>query len=184
MLCLIGKTASGKTTIKDYLIKNYNFSGITTYTTRPKRDVESDNTYHYISEKEFNEKILQGFWAEWKKYNTVHGTWYYGTSKESLESSSESDIIILTPDGARDVLKYQKDFDLKIVYIYSNYATIKKRLKKRGDDTVEINRRMEKDSEDFRCATTIADRIVYNNYDDKLENVVQKILKFYKSEMR
>ena len=37
MLIILGKTASGKNTIVNKLVKNYGFKQLVTYTTRPKR---------------------------------------------------------------------------------------------------------------------------------------------------
>lgn len=179
MLCLIGKTASGKTTIKDYLIQNYGFHGITTYTTRPIRKGEVDgDTYYFVSEEEFNEKISNGFFAEWKKYHTDKGIWQYGTSKESIKNADERKIIILTPDGVRDILK-QSDLPIQVIYVYSNQETIKKRLAKRKDDPEEIKRRLRCDNDDFQGATQLADKIVYNNLSDSLTDVAEKILSYY-----
>ena len=54
MLILMGKTASGKTLVRDKLVKNHGFNSVVTYTTRPMRKDEiPDVTYHYISEEDF-----------------------------------------------------------------------------------------------------------------------------------
>ena len=85
MIIIMGKASSGKDAVKNALIKNHNYHGITTYTTRPMRKCEiQDVTYHYISEEEFLEKIDNGFFAEWKSYNVEDKTWYYGSAKEDL----------------------------------------------------------------------------------------------------
>ena len=50
MLILMGRTASGKTLVRDKLVKNHGFNSVITYTTRPMRKDEiPDVTYHYIS---------------------------------------------------------------------------------------------------------------------------------------
>ena len=54
MLILMGRTASGKTLVRDKLVKNHGFNSVVTYTTRPMRKDEiPDVTYHYISEEDF-----------------------------------------------------------------------------------------------------------------------------------
>ena len=66
ILILIGKTSSGKTLIKEKLTEK-GFNGITTYTSRPMRKGEQqDVTYNFISEEDFNQKINEGFFEEWK----------------------------------------------------------------------------------------------------------------------
>ena len=179
ILVLIGKTSSGKTLIKEKLIEK-GFTGITTFTSRPKRKGEKqDITYHYISEEEFKQKIDDGFFAEWKSYDTEFGKWYYGTSLEDLENADDKFVIILTPDGYRDVANKLSKKPISI-YIYANNPTIKKRLLKRGDDNNEAQRRLEHDNEDFKGIENEVDRIVYNNDGTNINEVVQKILEFCK----
>ena len=176
ILILIGKTSSGKTLIKEKLIEN-GFIGITTYTSRPMRKGEKqDVTYHFISEEDFKQKINEGFFAEWKSYITVDGVSYYGTSLEDLENADDKSVIILTPDGYRDVVNKLSKKPISI-YIYANNPTIKKRLLKRGDDNNEAQRRLEHDNEDFKGIENEVDRIVYNNNDVDIDDVVKKILK-------
>ena len=177
ILILIGKTSSGKTLIKEKLIEK-GFTGITTFTSRPKRKGEKqDITYHFISEEEFKRKIEEGFFAEHKTYNTEFGKWYYGTALEDLEKADDKSVIILTPDGYRDIVEKLSNRPTAI-YIYANNATIKKRLLKRGDDKNEAQRRLEHDNEDFKGIENEVDRIVYNNDDSDIDDVVNKILKF------
>ena len=110
MLILMGRTASGKTLVRDKLVKNNGFNSVVTYTTRPIRKGEIPNvTYHYISEEDFLQKIESGFFAEWKKYITTEGIWYYGSAKEDYEKADENSVIILTPNGIRDIQKLGYD---------------------------------------------------------------------------
>ena len=161
MLILMGKTASGKNLVRDRLVNKYHFSPIITYTTRPMRKNEKqDVTYHFISTDEFLEKINNGFFAEWKDYVTNDGIWYYGTALEDCVNATDNDVIILTPDGVRDLKK--NGVNAIVIYLYSNLNTIKHRLKFRGDDLKEVERRISSDIKDFKDAEMLADRIVYN----------------------
>lgn len=177
MIILIGKTASGKTVIREELIRR-GYSGIITYTSRPVRKGEKqDVTYHFISEEEFKQKIANDFFAEYKTYDTVFGKWYYGSALEDLENADEKSVIILTPDGYRDVVDKLSKKPISI-YIYANNSTIKKRLKKRGDNKEEAQRRIEHDNEDFKDVENMVDKIVYNNDGTDINDVVDKILKY------
>lgn len=176
ILILIGRTASGKTLIKDKLVEK-GFVGITTYTSRPMRKGETqDITYHYVSEEEFKQKIRDGFFAEWKSYDTAEGIRYYGTALEDLEKADDKSVIILTPEGFRDVKDRLGD-GVSSIYIYANNSTIKKRLKSRGDNKEEAERRFEKDTIDFKGVENEVDKIVYNNDGYDIDDVVKKILK-------
>lgn len=180
MLILIGKSASGKDTITNKLIKDYRFKKLITYTTRPMRKGEVEGvTYHYISDEDFLNKVNNGFFAEWKKYKTTQGVWYYGSAIEDYAKSDNNTVIILTPDGVRDIKKLGFK-DIKIFYIFSDKDTIKKRLSIRGDSSDEVIRRMEKDDEDFKDITNLVDETIINTFDSKISSVVNKIYSLYK----
>ena len=183
ILILTGKTASGKNAVVNELVKNHGYRQITTYTTRESRKGEKQNvTYHFISDEEFKQKIDEGFFAEYKSYNTEFGTWYYGTALEDLKNADDKSVIILTPAGYRDVRSELHNENITCIYLYANNATIKKRLAKRGDNPKEADRRLAHDAKDFKNFEYEADRVVYNNYDENLDNVVKKILNVVEKE--
>ena len=178
MVILIGKTASGKDTISNNLVARHGYKKIITYTTRPMRDgEEQDITYHFVSEEDFKQKIKDGFFAEWKTYNTEFGVWYYGTAIEDLENAEDNNIIILTPDGYRDVVNKLSNKPISI-YVYANNSTIKSRLIKRGDDPKEAERRLLHDNEDFKGLENEINKIVYNNEGNNIDDVVDEIFNF------
>lgn len=178
MIIILGKTCSGKDTIVNKLINLHGFKKIVTSTTRPVRKGEKqDITYHFLSEEDFKQKINEGLFAEYKTYDTEFGKWYYGTSLEDLESADDKSVIILTPDGYRDVVNKLSKKPIAI-YIYANNTTIKKRLLKRGDDKSEAQRRLDHDNEDFKGIENEVDKIVYNNDGTDVDEVVNKILEF------
>ncbi len=178
MVVIIGKTASGKDRTVNELIAKHGFKKIITYTNRPMRKGEKqDITYHYISDEEFKHKIQDGFFAEYKSYDTEFGKWYYGSALEDLEKADDKSVIILTPDGYRDVAKKLSKKPISI-YIYANIITIETRLIERGDDEKEARRRLNRDNEDFKGIESEVDRIVYNNNGTDINDVVDKILKY------
>ena len=183
ILVICGKTASGKNLVRDILVEKYNYNPIVTYTSRPPRKGEKqDVTYHFISTDEFIGKINNGFFAEWKDYVTNDGIWYYGTALDDCINASDKDVIILTPDGVRDLKS--NDVNLIAVYLYSNLKTIRHRLEFRGDDEKEVDRRISSDIKDFKDAEMLADRIVYNNLNDNIDNVVENVLYWYEKILR
>ena len=177
IIVLAGKSASGKNFVAKKL-EEHGYETIVTYTTRSKRKGEKqDITYHFISDEEFKQKIDEGFFAEWKSYITNEGVWYYGSSLEDIENADDKSVIILTPQGYRDI-KDKVDCKVVSIYLYANNATIKKRLIARGDNPKEAERRVLHDNEDFKGIENEVDRIVYNNENDTIDSVVQKILKY------
>ena len=182
---IMGKTCSGKNAVVSEL-KKRGWSQIVTYTSRPKRRGEKNGReYWYISEEDFSNKIESGYFAEWKSYDVNGKTWYYGSPVDEIVNASLDDknnVIILTPQGVVDVLAILKrhisNYQINIIYLYSNHNTILQRLKSRKDKNDSIERRMKADDKDFANATTLANKIVYNNTSDSISSVVNKIITY------
>ncbi len=178
MIVLIGKTCSGKTSIANEMMK-LGFHRIVTTTTRDIREGETqDVDYHFVAQDKFKEMIHDNEFVEWKSYITSNGVWYYGTSMDDIKSADEKSILIITPDGLKDLL--DKEYNIVSVYIYANNNTIRGRLLSRGDDKNEAERRLKDDNEKFKHVEDMVDKIIYNNANDKLEEVVSKIVEFVK----
>lgn len=175
LIVLCGKTASGKTLVRN-ILKMEGFKPIVTYTTRPPRKGEIDGrSYHFITLEEFERGISNEMFAEYKHYSVANGDeWYYGCSKESLKEN-ENGVIILTPQGYRDVVDSLPKH--VCIYLYANRNTIARRLKARGDDKDEIERRMKTDEDDFLNFQYEPNvKIVYNNDGTKIDNVIKRIV--------
>lgn len=163
IIVLVGKTASGKTTVANELCKNHGYKRIITYTTRPMREnEEQDVDYHFISDEQFNEMVENNEFTEYKRYDTAHGVWSYGsviTSEQEL--SDDCYVIILTPQGLRDLSKKM----LRYIAFYLNvrFESQLERLKKRGDEEQQIIKRLINDAKDFENVLDIVD---YNFYTD------------------
>lgn len=178
-LVLMGKAASGKDSVRDILVKKYGFHPIITYTTRAVRVGEiQDVTYHYISKDEFLKKIENGFFAEWKKYRVNDEDWYYGSAKEDLINSNDDLVIILTPEGVRDIKS--NGINATVIYLYANLSTIRKRLKIRNDSNDKMENRIQRDLKDFKDAEFLADKLVYNNEEMNIENVAESVVEQYR----
>lgn len=166
MIIVLGKSGSGKDSVVKKLTNFYDYKKIVTWTTRPMRPKEiQDVTYHFTDEETFEEKIDEGFFAEWKKYESIEGTWYYGTALLDLTTFNENKIIILTPDGYQDI-KDVISKDTLAVYLKSKNRILKSRLKKRGDNPKEIKRRLRHDKKDFKGIEKEVDVVIENNKRD------------------
>lgn len=178
MIIVLGKTCSGKDTIVNQLISKHGYQKCITYTTRPMRDNEEDGiAYHFISTEKFKRRIEEGFFIEYKIYNTESGSWYYGTALQDFKKADNKTIVILTPQGYRDITNKLK-VKPKSIYIYANNSTIKSRLLKRGDEISEAKRRVENDNKDFFGVENEVDKIIYNNDYCSIDEVVEKFLCF------
>lgn len=157
IIVLVGKTASGKTTVANELCKHHGYKRIITYTTRPMRENEvQDVDYHFISDEQFNKMVENNEFTEYKRYNTAHGVWSYG-SIITLEQEYSDDcyVIILTPQGLKDLSK--KISRYIAFYLNVDFKTQLKRLKKRGDEEQQIIKRLKNDAKDFKNVVDIVD---------------------------
>ena len=178
MLVIIGKTCSGKDTVAKELERR-GYHRYLTYTSRPQREGESDNAYHFVSEPVFLDMIDHDEFMEHKVYKTVHGTWYYGSPWPDKGKTDNKNFIILTPQGYVDVKDKLPDGSY-CIYIEANNKTILKRLKKRGDMEEGI-RRFDHDIKDFMKAYDLADHVFYNNDKQDIGELVDKIEEFLRT---
>lgn len=149
VIAIAGQIASGKTTLAKYM-KERGFERIVTYTTRPKREGETDGVdYHFISDEAFLEKAESGFFAETTKYNAKFGHVRYGTSKESLETpDGVKKVIVLNPQGV--IALKDAGYDIFVVFLDMPQEVLMRRALRRGDDPAEIGRRIADDTRLFR----------------------------------
>ena len=187
LLVICGKMCSGKDTVVKRLI-NKGFKKVVTYTTRPKRRGETDGVdYHYISKEDFEEKIKDGFFLEYRMYKVASGdTWYYGSAKQDVLKvrDNQKKVIILSPSGVDKMyeLKHDGSINFRIVYLKCNDNTIKIRARRRGDKKQEIARRIESDGIDFSVMDIFAQKIVWNDEGTEVGDVVREILDYIEGE--
>lgn len=134
MIVLVGESASGKSSIEKYLVDNYGYNKIVSYTTRPPREGEVDGVdYHFVTIEQFKSLKEQNFFAEMATYRD----WYYGVAKEDC---TDDKVAVLTPHGLRQVLK------IKGINVVSFYINVPRRdrlisILRRGDNIEEAYRR-------------------------------------------
>ena len=134
MIVLVGESASGKSSVAKYIMQNYGYKRLITYTTREPREFEEDGVdYYFINKSHFNTLNEKGFFAETAEYNG----WFYGSAKEDYKDDV---IAVLTPKGLRALKKNG------IENIYSVYLKVPRRdrlIKSllRGDNIEEAYRR-------------------------------------------
>ena len=178
IICLIGKTSSGKNTISDLLSSNYNIPQAISTTTRPMRKGETqDKEYHFITKEEFDKRDF----IETREYQVYNGdTWYYGYEKN--EFNHDNCIAIVDVQGYYSLREYFGDIVIPF-FIYASEDTLRKRLKLRGDNPQEIDRRLEDDEVKFKNFIDSNDYYkICNDSDDinlaiqELEGILKKLL--------
>ena len=131
-------SGSGKTTLcKALRSAQPDIEWSTSHTTRLKRDIEINGVdYHFISVDKFEQLILEEAFAEWEN---VHG-YYYGTTKNNLETAIHNDkTLLLEMDvkGSMSVKKLYPQHTFSIFILPPSLDQLRKRLKSRGTDSDE-----------------------------------------------
>ena len=117
ILILCGKAASGKDTLKRYIVEALELSGIefnnvVNTTTRPPREGEVDGVnYHFCSAEEKTKKILNDEMAEAVLFND----WVYGTENKAL-SEDKLNVGIFNLEGI-EALRQNPNHNIFAVYL-------------------------------------------------------------------
>lgn len=157
MIVIVGESGSGKSSVEKQLVC-LGYRKLVTYTTRPMREEDVDGkTYHFITNKQFNEMKNKGLFAESAEYNG----WQYGTAKIDC---TDDKIAVLTPHGLRQL---KKNNDLNILSFYIDVPRRSRLIKvlERGDDIEETYRRNLSDVGQFDGIEDEVDYVIKNaNY--------------------
>ena len=172
MIVLVGESASGKSSIEKYLMENYGYNKIVSYTTRQPRDGEVDGIdYHFIDVEQFKLLKEQNFFAETAIYNN----WYYGVAKEDC---TDDKVAVLTPHGLRQISKIK---DINITSFYINVPRRDRLIKilRRGDSIEESYRRNLSDVGMFDGIEDEVDFVINNNgYEKSIKEMSEEVLSY------
>lgn len=157
IIILIGKSSSGKDTVRKLLQKR-GIASLVPVTTRPARSGEVDGEdYYFVGKVWFEFAIKRGLLVEHREYRTlvngVDDVWYYGLTKSELSGMRKNRVysVILTPDSAGKVVEYLGRENCVIAYVYLGDKERTYRAAARpGFDKQEWNRRLVADSLDFQ----------------------------------
>lgn len=168
-------SGSGKTTICKYLQKldsSINFS--VSCTTRQKRANELEGKdYFFITNEEFEKKINDAKFTEWEQ---IHGDFYYGTLKSTLEKAINEDkriLLELDVKGAMSVKKLYPNKSLSIFIEPPSVEVLKIRLEKRGTDN---DQRIIKRLERLESELSYKSNFDYHVINDDLDQAVNEIM--------
>lgn len=98
LFCLMGKSASGKDTIYEELLRDRGLSlrPLVPYTTRPMRDGEENGReYFFTGVKEYQSLKDRGLVLESRCYQTIAGPWYYYTVKDRQLDLSKGSVLAI-----------------------------------------------------------------------------------------
>lgn len=151
LLCVMGRTASGKDTLANKLCERTGLRQIISYTTRERR-VNEGNTHIFISDEEY--KMLEDS-------NEIAAFTQIGPYKYccTIEQLYENDVYVIDPVGVTRLRELNLP-NLRIVTVYINTPdNIRKEraLNKRGDDRLTFMKRDMAERDQFRSMLRNAD---------------------------
>lgn len=138
IFAIMGETSSGKDTITNEVIKKSNgkLRAVVSYTTRPKRDNETDGVEHYFVSPEEFQKIRKSQGNNIVAYTKIasndspDGYEYMATVNGLLSS----DLYIIDPKGLQYLRSnFGDQFDIIAIYIYAPFSERDKRAQCRSD---------------------------------------------------
>lgn len=169
-----GKSSSGKDTVLKEVSRILNKSIIVSSTSRPRRDNEENKVdYYFLTKKEFENKLKLGEFFEYRVFDTILNNkpqrWYYGIEYRNI---IEDGVIVLDMNGAVYLSEF---YNTKIIYLDCPDIIRTERARKRASFCEhEWNRRLDTDSQDFKGASLIADKII--DAGRPLEEVVKDVI--------
>lgn len=181
-IIIIGASGSGKSCIEKELSKYYGCKKIVSYTTREPRPGEvNSKDYWFITNGQFEEMLNLNLLAEYDEYSQGRK---YGTLKDDYQDFADGNrVVVLTPNGLRQVKKTLNEKDIFVVLVQASLGTrIKRYIDRIGannftyDDKNEIASRVERDYSMFLGAEREANLIIQNEDDCNISVIAQQII--------
>ena len=191
ILVLVGCSASGKDTVMNRLVKEFDVKPVISYTTRPIRDCEQDGReYHFVTEEEFERMKNDGEFIETRVYKTVKGNWYYGLPKNGINITDDNNYItILDFDGLLELEKWLRSIGQidKLTSIYVDVTEQNRLIRSLNREqnmtkkqVEEVIRRYYNDNANVVPAKVYCDLVFPNNtyeeFDDLLTYIDEYVL--------
>ena len=156
-------SGAGKTSLVRSICRSCDFVVPSiSFTTRKKRDSEiSDRDYYFISQKEFDQKVINNEFLESQK---VYGN-YYGTGIDETSNLLENGKDVILEIDYKGMMRIKQIFPLAIsIYIVPpSVESLRERLGVRGQDTDEVIKNRMRSSIHELAYSKFADYVVVND---------------------
>ncbi len=185
IFCIMGRSASGKSSLTKAVADEIGLKVVKSYTTRPMRpgETEKDSDHYFISEDE-----VSIYKNQMIAYTEINGYKYFTT----IDILKHSDIYVIDPEGYQYLSDNLKKHYIKIelipIYIRLTKDELFARACKRGDAMSVYQERYNSESPQFEAfekalwhsGTTIIHNTNYERSVEKLRDIVLHKLPFWK----
>lgn len=161
ILAIVGISGSGKDTIAKYINKKYNIPMLVSYTTRPKRDYETDGVQHWFISRDKMNKIKHNEDLIAYTKNDKTEIEYCATK---AQAEGKDIIYIINPHGIYWCKEHCPDVKMVIIMVKPDKYACIERLRSRGDDETVLQLRLTSEIEEFEQF------YVYGDYDYLVNN--------------
>lgn len=189
IVCLMGKSSTGKDTIFKELLEDGTIGcdTIVPYTTRPIREGEENGVeYFFTDEENFQKLKASGKVIEDRAYDTVYGLWRYFTVDDGqIQLERKSYIVIGTLEAFDKLCEYfGKSNVLPILVEVDDGVRLQRALERERKQPQpkyeEMCRRFLADSKDFSEEKIKAAGNIARFHNDKLEECMEEIRAYIK----
>ena len=172
-------SGAGKSSLCQRLMQVYpeiKFS--VSYTSRPPRPNEvNGKDYHFISRKEFKNRIDQGEFVEWvENYGHLYGS-SRNVMKEFIQDGRDL-LLDIEPRGAKKI-KQEFKGGIYVFILPPSRSELLKRLEKRGHETDEVIQKRFRQAENELKEISWYDYVIFN---EDLETAVNQLTSIYIAE--
>lgn len=145
IICVVGRTATGKTSLARAVCNKLGIKIVKSYTTRPIRPKEIEN--HERSDHYFiTDEDVDTYRDDIAAYTEINGYKYF-TTKQVL---NESDVYVIDPLGIKELKRRCGDeYQIITVYIRVDHSTGKRRAMQRGESIDDYYERYKSENEQF-----------------------------------
>ncbi len=152
LLCLVGPTGSGKTTIAQEIIAKDSEGvrrSISTTSRTPRPGEVEGECYHFVTREQFKaQEAAQGFFES----EEVHGN-FYGTPRAGLIAALDAGKDLILVIDIKGALRLRQEFPERTVICFlapPSFAAMEARVKGRGDASPEdLNKRLHTATQEY-----------------------------------
>lgn len=166
LLLIAGKSGSGKDTLARKICADLGLTQVASYTTRPIRPGEVNGVGHiFLTDEEYDRIPKEDIVA-----STYFSGYRYCATRQQLDQAG---VYVVDKQGIEDVLR-NYDGAVLVILLDTTDSTRRERMRKRGDSSANIEKRISGDRKAFAGIEQVCD-IIFNADDISVDVLAREI---------